>query len=97
MDTALSARAPQEEPMAFSAVESVPVGDVPPTQMMMMSKMSLTTVPSTTPQNVGELVALLSLEADGDFDLGVSDLDDPLFNFDPTADQITQSYDVQTI
>lgn len=63
-----------------------------------MSKMSLTTVPSTTPQNIGELIALLSSEADGDVDLGLTDLNDPLLSVDQASvDAIQLSYDVQTI
>jgi hypothetical protein len=65
---------------------------------MMMAKMSQTTVPSTTPQNVGELIALLSNEADGDIDLGISDVSDPLYSFDiESVDAIEQPYDTQTI
>ncbi len=83
-------------PSTFAVAEPA-ASDASP-QMMMMSKMSQTTVPSTTPQNVGELIALLSSEADGDVDLGVGDMNDPLYSVDQASvDALQQSYDVQTI
>lgn len=65
---------------------------------MMMAKMSMTTLPSSTPQNIGELIALLSNEADMDVNLGATDVNDPLYSVDSASvDAIQQSYDVQTI
>jgi hypothetical protein len=64
---------------------------------MMMAKMARTTVASATPQNVGELVALLSVEADGDVDMGTTDLDDPLYSVDDAFDAIQNPYDATTI
>ncbi len=83
------------EPSTFAMTEVTPDAASP---RMMMAKMSQTTVPSTTPQNVGELIALLSNEADGDIDLGISDVSDPLYSFDiESVDAIEQPYDTQTI
>ncbi len=94
MISPLSGESPQS--MAFSVTGVTPEGGEAPT--MMMAKMSQTTVPSTTPQNVGELIALLSNEADGDINLGLSDTDDPLYSIDQSAvDAIELPYDVQTI
>lgn len=82
-------------PSTFSEGDATPPAD---TQPMMMAKMSQTTVPSTTPQNVGELIALLSNEADGDVSLGMSDDSDPLYLVDPTSiDTFQKTYDIQTI
>ncbi len=65
---------------------------------MLMSTMSETTLPSTTPQNVGELIALLSSEADIDVELGFSDSNDPLLSIDQASvDAIEIPYDPQTI
>ena len=84
---------PTAEPSTFA---EAPASKAAPN--MMISKMSLSTVPSTTPQNVGELIALLSNEADGDVGLGVSDVNDPLYSVDvASVDALQQSYDTQTI
>ena len=82
-------------PSTFSEGDAAPSADAQP---MMMAKMSQTTVPSTTPQNVGELIALLSNEADGDVSLGMSDDSDPLYLVDPRSmDAFQHTYDIQTI
>lgn len=83
-------------PALFSVTEDAVPAIAP--RAMLMSKMSQTTVPSTTPQNVGQLIALLSSEADGDVDLGITDVNDPLLSVDPASvDAIQLSYDIQTI
>ncbi len=95
--------APESAPMAMMAMRtadvendpSLSVGDAAPAGLL-MTQTARTTLPSTTPQNIGELVALLSSEADVDVDLGVSDLDDPIYS-DDGVNSLNDLYDVETI
>lgn len=84
------------EPSTFAMTDSaLPEATQNP---MMMAKMSMTTLPSSTPQNVGELIALLSNEADVDMNLGASDINDPLYSVNSAdVDAIQLSYDTATI
>lgn len=95
--TSADVRSGVSEATSFAVTEtSLPTEGAP--QPMMMAKMSMTTLPSSTPQNVGELIALLSNEADVDVNLGASDIDDPLYSVNAAdVDAIQQSYDTATI